>query len=145
MIHNMRLILLVLFYFMTSISSAGAHHPEAMVAEALPLDKRTVGGHCTDPNKSGDLVFGICLPTNERYHGAEYVSGWCPFDANNVKCCFRHRCHPTIQKSECMFVSYCQKLHGKTTDSSYRDVEIISEANETPRSMHRRRRLQVLL
>jgi len=69
---------------------------------ALPSVFGAVNGRCSSGN-------GVCVSTQScSKAGGSYVSGLCPNDPNNVKCCNKTRCVTNDgQVGSCKFTSDC--------------------------------------
>ena len=78
--------LLISFLPLAAIASPAAVPDAAAAAELLKA--RTVNGHCSGSATGTYLNDGICITTStcDAYSG-KYISGGCPSDASNVKCC----------------------------------------------------------
>ncbi|KAH8798059.1 hypothetical protein DL96DRAFT_891157 [Flagelloscypha sp. PMI_526] len=71
--------------------------PEVLLLLLSPLAAHaTLNGHCTPPATPDGInytSFGICIHTSTcDSYGGTYVSGHCPYDANDIKCCFVDPC-----------------------------------------------------
>lgn len=64
-------------------------HPSYLLLPLLPLAHATVNGRCTGSKATG--VWGnngICISTSKcKSFGGTYISGACPSDPNDIKCC----------------------------------------------------------
>ena len=78
--------ILASFLPLAAIASPAAV-PDAAAAAEL-LQARTVNGHCSGTATGIYRTDGICVSTStcNSYSGS-YISGGCPSDANNIKCC----------------------------------------------------------
>ena len=82
---------LVTFFSLSALASAAAVPEAAVVPEAAAaelLEARAVNGHCSGTASGTYLTYGICITTStcNSYSGS-YISGGCPNDPNNVRCC----------------------------------------------------------
>ncbi|OUM59639.1 hypothetical protein PIROE2DRAFT_34509, partial [Piromyces sp. E2] len=69
---------------------------------SIPAALAAINGRCSSGN-------GVCVTVNDcTKAGGSYVSGKCPNDPNNVKCCNKTRCvAPNGAVGSCMFTSSC--------------------------------------
>ncbi|KAH8820211.1 hypothetical protein F5884DRAFT_763226 [Xylogone sp. PMI_703] len=75
----------------------------------------TVNGHCSGSAATGNWgTDGICVSTSTcTSYGGKYISGACPFDADNIKCCLVGL-GPTVNYDPCGGVSFCDWTSGNT-------------------------------
>lgn len=96
--------LLASFLPLAALVSAAAV-PDAAAAELLQA--RALNGHCSGTATGYYLSTGICVTTTtcNAYDGS-YISGGCPNDANNIKCCQIGLIDTTV--NPCGGSSYCE-------------------------------------
>lgn len=63
--------------------------PSYILLSLFPLRAlATVNGHCSGTATGDYLKYGICITTsNCNSYDGSYISGGCPNDVENVKCC----------------------------------------------------------
>ena len=76
------------------------------VLPLLPFVAAKVGGHCHNEYGYGSFSWsGICVKTSDcDKYGGTYISGLCPDDPANVKCCYVNTCDSSHPEG----YSYCE-------------------------------------
>jgi hypothetical protein len=92
------------------------------LAALLPFAARvlaTVNGHCSGSASGLYLSDGICVTTStcDSYDGS-YISGGCPYDADNVKCCLVGL-EDSVSVNPCGGSSYCNWVANGCSDGSW--------------------------
>jgi len=74
---------------------------------AVPIEKRTLNGHCSGTATSYYKSDGICITTATcDSYGGSYITGGCPSDPDNVKCCLVGL-EGSVGTNPCGGSSYC--------------------------------------
>lgn len=82
--------------------------PSHLLLSFFPLTAlATVNGHCSGKATGDYDTYGICITTsNCNSYGGSYISGGCPNDVANVKCCLVGL-GGSLDENPCGGSSYC--------------------------------------